>query len=69
YLELNKDVFSFHLLASGPDCAFSFIDAGGLCGRQILANAISALSTYVNSANGNWAKHAVGFRTSDESIT
>ncbi|PKC62259.1 hypothetical protein RhiirA1_465398 [Rhizophagus irregularis] len=42
------------------DCAFGFVDTAGLPAKQAMTNAVGALVTYVNSANGNWARPVNG---------
>ncbi|CAB4427511.1 unnamed protein product [Rhizophagus irregularis] len=47
----------FPSVMNPPDCAFGFVDTAGLPAKQAMTNAaVGALVTYVNSANGNWAR-------------
>ncbi|POG67337.1 uncharacterized protein OCT59_002058 [Rhizophagus irregularis] len=55
----------FPSVTNPSDCAFGFVDTAGLPAKQAMTNAVGALVTYVNSANGNWLDRSMGCQTSD----
>ncbi|CAB5381130.1 unnamed protein product [Rhizophagus irregularis] len=55
----------FPSVTNPSDCAFGFVDTAGLPAKQAMTNAVGALATYVNSANGNWLDRSMGCQTSD----